>query len=199
MQAEDSRLNVQLNVDEKIINVVRRRKNLVVQGPRLCGRTFTVSRLKGSKNKEVSDLFEAYETIDLPFRSWEEDYKWLKDGVRKAREEKRHRLAVFLPDYYSRFFEERHKREENGQSLFQDLQIEKIAHVVEKKEAEEMFWQLLDNDALQRDLVNDSIKTTIISKSRDSKGETYLPALLSMHASRLKENHELVAAMAGKR
>jgi len=198
MQAEDSRLNVQLNVDEKIINVVRRRKNLVVQGPRLCGRTFTVSRLKGSKNKEVSDLFEAYETIDLPFRSWEEDYKWLKDGVRKAREEKRHRLAVFLPDYYSKFFEERHKREEKGQSLFEDLHMEKIAHVLEKKEAEEMFRQLLGNEALEKNLENQWIKSTIISKSRDSEGETYLPALLSMHAKRLNENHELVAAMVGK-
>src|SRR2546427_507670 len=198
MQAEDSRLNVQLNVDEKIINVVRRRKNLVVQGPRLCGRTFTVSRLKGSKNKEVSDLFEAYETIDLPFRSWEEDYKWLKDGVRKAREEKRHRLAVFLPDYYSKFFEERHKREEKGQSLFEDLHMEKIAHVLEKKEAEEMFRQLLGNEALEKQLENQWIKSTIISKSRDSEGETYLPALLSMHAKRLNENHELVAAMVGK-
>src|SRR2546427_1305402 len=205
MQAEDSRLNVQLKVDEKIIKLIRKRKNLVVLGPRLCGRTFTLLRLKGSKDSGAINSFEDYEPIDLPSHSseknynFEEDYKWLKDGVRKAREEKHHRLAVFLPDYYSRFFEERHKREENGQSLFQDLQIEKIAHVVEKKEAEEMFWQLLDNDALQRDLVNDSIKTTIISKSRDSKGETYLPALLSMHASRLKENHELVAAMAGKR
>src|SRR2546425_1788090 len=205
MQPEDSRLNVQLKVvDEKIMNAVRKGKNLVVQGHRFCGRTFTTLRLKGSKDWGVINSFYDYEIIDLPSHSsekdynFEEDYKWLKDGVRRAREQKRHRLAVFLPDYYSRFFEERHKREENGQSLFEDLHMEKIAHVVEKKEAEDMFWQLLGNEALEKDVENHGIKSTIISRSRDSEGETYLPALLSMHAKRLKENHELVAAMAGK-
>src|SRR2546427_2434688 len=204
MQPEGSRLNAHLKVDEKIMIVVRKGKNLVVQGPRFCGRTFTVSRLKGSKKWGVINSFEKYETIDLPTHSsekdynFEEDYKLLKDGVKRAREQKQHRLAIFLPDYYSRFFEERHKREENGQSLFEDLHMEKIAHVVEKKEAEDMFWQLLGNEALEKDVENHGIKSTIISRSRDSEGETYLPALLSMHARRLKEDHEVVAAMAGK-
>jgi tetratricopeptide (TPR) repeat protein len=172
-------VDLPLNVDNKIAKELKLKKSIVVTGYKFAGKTRCKDRL------EAQGLLEGYEVTDVSSDSTpaEEAYEKVIDTVSKSN---RMPIAVFLTQHHVKLFEKRFKKEKD-KSLFNSFAHSKETVRFTEDEALELFKKLTED--LSQKVVNKTLVKKIIAASRrgDGEEETYVPALISASANRLKE------------
>jgi tetratricopeptide (TPR) repeat protein len=170
---------------EKLLNKEKDKRSIVVTGFKYSGKSSCMTRF----SLKPGGLLSAYEVVDLPEYTADEDYETLLNAVKNSQIKP---ALIFLQDHQKTYFDELH-RKKYGSGLFDSFEHVSKRMEIEKDEARELYKQLVKNkDQRIRDALSqrEKLATSIVESSRRKVGyfrRTHIPALIKVHLDRVCE------------